>query len=190
MVSNFELHVRNGAPDTRDSFCHFASTQFDAYHAFTRKWVHSDFAASQLVLLYDDLQSDPSSGLARAVSWIDPATDPDPDRIAAAVAQVDGEQIERGRVTRLERTGVHAARRIEEFRHYRPDLFTALARMRLTRDAVSAVFEEVLGRTPEPRNMVNFQAMASTDALQRALMQSEEYARRMAAQTTADTPDA
>lgn len=182
VVSNFELHVRNGAPDTLTSFRNFASTQFDVYRAFMHKWVHSAFAAGQLLIDYDALQRDPTACLARAVAWLDPDTPADAARIAAAVAQVDGEQIERGKVKRLERTGVHAARRIEEFRHYRPELFAALARLALSRPEVITVFREVLGRDPVPQNMLTFQAYPSTGALRDALVGSEEYARRQQAQ--------
>lgn len=181
VVSNFELHVRNGGADTLENFQVFAGTQFDSYRAFSKKWVQSDFAAHQLVIEYDRLQGDPETTLARAASWFQPDRPPDSARIAEAIARVDGEQVERGRVTPLKGAGVHSARRIEDFRHYRPALFATLEAMRLTRPEVKTVFREVLGRDPSPENIVNFQASDSTEALRRDLLASQEYLDRQGA---------
>ncbi|QFT83279.1 hypothetical protein FIU89_21840 (plasmid) [Roseovarius sp. THAF27] len=186
VVSNFELHVRNGGADTLENFRVFAGTQFDSYRAFSEKWVQSDFAARQLVIEYDTLQSDPATTLARAVGWFQPDRDPDAARIDQAVARVDGERVERGRVTPLKGAGVHSARRIEDFRHYRPALFATLAAMRLTRPEVKAVFREELGRDPSPENLVNFQASASIDTLRRDLRASQEYIDRQGARDPDD----
>ncbi|UWR24421.1 hypothetical protein [Sulfitobacter sp. S190] len=178
VVSNFELHVRNGGADTPESFRNFASQQFDAYRAFTNKWITSDFAANQLQIEYDQLQGDPQNGLARAAEWLHPGVPIDPARIADAVARVDGERIERGRVTPLAGAGVHSARRIEDFRFYAAPLFATLENMRLSREEVTIVFRDVLDRDPVAANMLNFQAAASTDALRRDLMASDEYTAR------------
>ena len=154
-ISKFELAVRNGSrPDTRASFAGFASRTFGSYRGFLSKWVTSDFARDQMVLEYDDFLADPLAGLERAVRVFDPDRPIDAAAAAAAIASIDGEKIEKGKVQRLDRAGVHSARNVRAFRHFEPQLFRQIERMRLTREEVTEVFLSLLNREPAEANML------------------------------------
>lgn len=185
VVSNFEVFVRNGGEDTRTSFRRFASAEFDRYLDFKQKWVTSAFAQDQLVLDYGALLEDPKGELARAVAYFAPGDATDSDRIAEAVASVDGQKIEQRKVQPLRRSGVHAGRDVTKFRHYGPAIFAQLAELRLHRRTVIHVFREILGRRPAEANMLHFQTFESAKKLEDFLKRSDEYqavtARRRAA---------
>ena len=181
VVSNFELHVRNGAPDTDISFRAFASMEFGRYRGFMNKWVHSGFGQAQLLLNYADFVSDPATHLARALAWIAPGQPVDAARVAEAVARVDGERIERAQVQALQGVGVHKPRDVTAFRHYDAALFADLERLRLERSEVIDAFVNVLGREPAERNVLAFQCFDSRATLETHLRDSDEYRQRAAA---------
>lgn len=181
VVSNFELHVRNGAADTLESFRKFASTEFDRYQLFVQKWVSSPFGQTQLVIRYEDLLNDTEGCLAETVLYLCPGVELDRAKLRQALEKVDGERIEQGHVQRLNKVGVHPARRIEEFRHYRPALFEAMRNMTLSRAQVERAFSEILGRKPVAQNMIRLQAYPSVEALREMLKGSEEYTSKLGA---------
>jgi len=176
VVSNFELFVREGGPDTPEGFRSFASSEFGRYRRFVRKWVLSDFGQRQLVLNYADLLNDPAVELARMVGYFDPDHAVDEARIRTVIAEVDGEKVENRKVERLHKVGVHPSRDVTEFRHYSPTLFEQLGRMTLTREEVRGVFVSLLGRAPAEENMIGFQALPSIEALEECVLASARYA--------------
>lgn len=135
-VSEFELVVRAGGEDSRAAFLNHASHRFGAWLEFRRRWVDWGAAHGQLVLSYEQLTATPEDALARALAAIAPGHRITPAQITRALARVDGERIEYGRVTRLHGAGLHPPRDITAFRHYDPADFALLARLRLPRAAV------------------------------------------------------
>ena len=191
VVSNFELFIRTGGEDSAESFRRFASNQFTRYLDFMEKWVRSDFGQANMLLHYDDLTADPQTALARMIGLFAPVHMPDRDRINAVVAAVDGQRVERAKTTNLKGTGVHAARDVRAFRYYAPQLFDALANLRLRREDVIATFRRVLGRKPGEPNMLRLQCQADIATLEKTLRASPEFQQRQAAQGDASkgTPD-
>lgn len=184
VISNFELFVRNGGADTALSFRKFASGEFTRYQGFTERWVTSAFGRAQLGLNYSTFLSDPHTELDRAVAYIRPDLPVDADRIARAIADVDGEEVKQGRVKPLHKSGVHPERALSDFRHYTPALENELTSLKLSRRAVMEVFDQILGRPPAEANVLRFQSIESREALSANLMQSDEYRQRQA-----DAPD-
>lgn len=187
VVSNYELYLRGGHADTPASFRKFASQQFDSYLDFTRKWVTSDFMQGQIVLHYDALTGDPVAALAHVVQAMAPDQAPDMDRIRATVAAVDGQSVTRGKVQVLQGTGVTAARRVEDFRHYDAALFDLLDRLQLPRGTVLRLFRARMGRHPAEQTVLHLQAHASPAALDAMLCATPEYRNR--AETETVLPD-
>ncbi|MFP7675591.1 hypothetical protein ACG74X_19805 [Marivita sp. S0852] len=177
VVSNFELYLREGGIDDPDSFAGFASAQFTAYRAFQDKWVASGFARTQTVIPYEDLIRDPVTALSYALTTFTP-TQPDPERLRATIAQVDGEEVAHRRVQPRPGAGVHAPRDVTQFRHYDARLFDYLDKLRLTRQEVNEVFRRLLGRDASEANMLALQTTPSVAAVERMILGSSEYAAR------------
>lgn len=177
VVSNFELYLREGGSDDAISFARFASAQFSAYRAFQDKWVTSGFARTQTVIPYEALIRDPAAALACALARFG-TPDPDPARLRAAIAQVDGEAVVQRRITPRPRTGVHGPRDVTQFRHYDAHLFGYLDKLKLTRQEVNRLFRRHLGRDAAEANMLALQASPSLDTLERMILGSPEYAAR------------
>ncbi|WP_217639326.1 hypothetical protein [Salinihabitans flavidus] len=175
VVSNFELFVRNGNEDSVLSFRKFVSNQFSRYLDFVNKWVHSPFAQDQLVLNYGTFLDDPHGELQRTIRYFDPEAEPDTDRIAQAIAEVDGQKIEQKTVKALHKSGVHGDRDLRQFRHYSPALFDEIERLRLPRQTVIAAFRKHLGRAPSELNILRFQGYESKEAFEVFLQDSKEY---------------
>ena len=190
VVSNFELAVRNGREDSAESFRIFVSAEFSRYLGFTRRWVTSDFARAEGILrvLYEDLVTDPCGILAEAAAYLAPGHVPDVARIRAVVREVDAQRVADRRIETLARAGVHASRRVEEFRHYDPALFALIDRLRLPRDTVSATFRDLLGRLPAEANMLRFQTFDSAEALAAHIRGTPEFARQQTARTQTAQP--
>ncbi|MGJ8605878.1 MAG: hypothetical protein ACSHXH_17305 [Marivita sp.] len=177
VVSNFELYLREGGADDRVSFARFASAQFSAWRAFQDKWVTSDFARTQTVIPYEALIRDPTTALIYALSSFGD-TRPDPARLRAAIARVDGEEVAQRRITPRPGTGVHAPRDVTQFRHYDAHLFGYLDKLALTRQEVNRLFRRHLGRDAAEENMLALQVSPSLEQLEQMILGSPEYAAR------------
>lgn len=177
VVSNFELYLREGGSDDAASFARFASAQFTAYRGFQEKWVTSGFAQSQTVIPYEALISDPVTALIHALGSFGDS-DPDPDRLRAAIARVDGEEVAERRITPRPGTGVHAPRDVTQFRHYDAHLFGYLDKLTLTRQEVNRLFHRHLGRDAAEGNMLALQTSPSLEALEAMILGSPEYTSR------------
>lgn len=177
VVSNFELYLRDGGADTAASFARFASTQFSTYRAFQDKWVTSDFARGQTVIPYEALINQPAQALCYALSSFGDLR-PDPARLRAAIAAVDGEEVRERRITPRPASGIHAPRNVAQFRHYDAKLFACLDKLTLTRHEVNRLFRRHLGRDAAEANMLALQASPSLAALEHMILGSSEYAAR------------
>jgi hypothetical protein len=177
VVSNFELHLREGGQDDAASFARFASSQFTAWRAFQDKWVKSDFARTQTVIPYEALIRDPATALTYALTSFGESR-PDPARLRAAIASVDGEDVAERRITPRPGSGVHAPRDVTQFRHYDAHLFAYLDKLTLTRQEVNRLFRRHLGRDAAEGNMLALQASPSLEALERMILGSPEYTSR------------
>lgn len=177
VVSNFELYLREGGTDDMASFARFASAQFTAWRAFQDKWVTSDFASTQTVIPYEALIRDPMVALRYALGCFDD-TAPNPERLHAAIAQVDGEEVAHRRIRPRPGTGVHPPRDVTQFRHYDARLFGYLDKLRLTRQEVNEMFRRHLGRDASEANMLALQTTPSVEAVERMILGSSEYAAR------------
>jgi hypothetical protein len=177
VVSNFELYLREGGRDDAASFARFASAQFTAWRAFQDKWVTSDFAQTQTVIPYEALIRDPIAALAYALSSFGD-TNPDQDRLRAAIAQVDGEVVAERRITPRPGTGVHPPRDVTQFRHYDAHLFGYLDKLTLTRQEVNRLFRRHLGRDAAEVNMLALQTSPSLEKLEAMILGSPEYTSR------------
>lgn len=177
VVSNFELYLREGGRDDGPSFARFASAQFTPYRAFQDKWVCSDFARVQTVIAYEDLIHAPTQTLVRALASFGD-TDPDPNRLQGAVAQVDGEEVAHRRIRPRPGTGVHVPRDVTQFRHYDAQLFGYLDKLRLTRQEVNTTFHRHLGRDAAEENMLALQASPSLAHVEQMILGSSEYTTR------------
>lgn len=178
VVSNFELHVRNGNDDTAEEFRRFCSLEFGRYKAFLSKWVYSDFAREQLVLKYEEFLKEPTDSLLRVASYFEPELRANQERAAAAVSSIDAVTIEKKQVQTRKAAGVTKERNVTDFRYYSPALFSTLERLNLSRGDVVGLFRKHLGRDPAEKNMLALQAYESREALEEFVVNSEEFKRR------------
>lgn len=180
VVSNFELAVRDGYEDSAASFRVFVSAEFSRYLGFTRRWVHSDFARAEGILrvLYEDLVTDPCGVLSEAAAYLAPGHEPDTARIRAVVREVDAQRVADRKIETLARAGVHASRRVEDFRYHDPALFALIEGLRLPRGVVQDAFRSLLGREPAEDNMLRFQAFETRAALEDHIRATPEFLRR------------
>lgn len=175
VVSNFELYIRNGGEDSMRGFQRFASSEFDRYLSFQKKWVFSDFGKGQFLLDYDMLVSKPGETLARIVKFFAPESTPDPERIEWAVSVVAGEKVERRRIIPKPKAGVHARRDVREFRFHDQKLFETLENLSLRTTDVNTIFRKLLNRNANPDEMLELQAYESPEALEDFVRRSEEF---------------
>lgn len=175
VVSNFELFVRKGGEDSSLSFRKFASVSFGNYQNFIRKWVSSDFGKKQLVLNYADFLANPETHLKKIVQYFAPQVPVDENRVACAIASIDGEKIERKKVTKLKGAGIHKIRDVTEFRHFDKGVFNCLKNMKLSRAEVNKLYQKYLTRNAVEMNMLRLQGFASIEALENHITSSLEY---------------
>lgn len=189
VVSNFELFVRNGGEDSEISFRRFVSSEFGKYLGFVEKWVLSDFGHDQLILNYSTFLQDPHGEFQRVVTFFAPDVQPDADRIAQAIADVDGHKVEQKTDKQLPKSGVHGDRDLRQFRYWRPALFQQISALHLPRQVVIKAFQTYLGRAPAEENMLRLQGYASEETLEEFLQSSEEYRLKQTRQDTSRTDD-
>lgn len=124
IVSDFELHVRNGAPDTPAEFARFAEKGVQRFRRFHQKWVEAPIEP-RAVLWYEDLCADPVESFARAARIFGEG-EIDRERAADAFAALPfvtiadrHQKVEAG-------AGVRQKRDVRAFRYYDEDHFRAL----------------------------------------------------------------
>ena len=94
--------------------------------------------------------------------------------IEAAVTDVSGEKVERWKVQPLEKSGVHAGRAVEDFRHYDPARFALLARFALRRDQVIHNYRHFFGDTPSEDHILRLQTLPDPHTLRERLNRSDD----------------
>lgn len=176
IVSNWELYLlgKPASEDTPAKFFKFASGEYTGYQSFVKKWVESPFAKNQLVIHYDQITRWPLESLRAAAEWIAPDETPDDAALAAAVAGVNGEKVEKWKVQPLEKSGVHASRKIEDFRHYDPARFSLLARFALRREQVVHNYKHFFGEEPSEEHILRLQTLPDADTLRERLNRSDD----------------
>lgn len=176
IVSNWELFLlgKTQTEDTAENFFKFASGEYTGYQRFVQKWVTSDFAKKHLIIHYEQITSYPQESLRAAAQWIAPDETPDDAAIAAAVTSVNGEKVEKWKVQPLEKSGVHASRSVEDFRHYDPTLFSLLERFTLRRDQVIHNYRHFFGEMPSEAHILRLQTLPDADTLRERLNRSDD----------------
>jgi hypothetical protein len=124
LVSEFELHVRNGQPDTAEEFRAFAEHRVDRFRRFHEKWVEAP-VEPRVVIWYEALCADPVDTFASAARLF-VEEDIDRERAAAVFADLPHVTVADQRVRVEAATGVRPQRDVSTFRFYDRALFEAL----------------------------------------------------------------
>lgn len=138
-LSNFELYVLNGSPDTVESLKFFLSAQFGLWQNFVKKWVDSPFAKSQIIVEYSKFMDSPVDMLAKVISKFDPENEVDLERVKKIVTNIQGHEVKNKEVVVTESQGVKSMRKIEDHRFYNEQLFETVKKLKLSRDVVFKV---------------------------------------------------
>lgn len=175
VVSNFELFVCNGEIDSEFSFRKFASMEWTKYQNFLEKWVTSPFGKRQFVLAYEEFTANPVSRMQEVIKLFVPDRPVDETRLHEITGQIvritttnDGKRLPLNK-------GISNYRNPIDFRYYSQELFEVLERLKLGRNEVEIVFQRLLNRKPAENNMLNLQCIPSIEALEKMLLNSDEY---------------
>jgi hypothetical protein len=125
VVSDFELYLRNGHPDTQESFIGFAKYKVEYYRRFTSKWLADD-KLEKLIIKYEDLIENGPTWLNLAVKMLAPRSEVDQSRIEFAIREVPWQEVTKTSEIWHERSGLSFHRKVEDFRHYDAGLFEEL----------------------------------------------------------------
>jgi len=125
LVSEFELHVANGNPDTAEEFEGFATHRVDRFRKFFAKWVEAPIER-RVVIWYEDLCNDAVDTFARAAALFG-ETSIDRPRAVQAFASLPQVTVADGRVNVVTGTGIREGRDVTAFRFYDRGMFEALA---------------------------------------------------------------
>jgi hypothetical protein len=124
VISNFELAVRNGRPDTRASFEGFVKREFEKYNAFFDKWVNSKIAEERLVVFYEDLTNEVVETLSKVIVFLAPEHSIAYAKLRSIVERVDAVTVKKKEVLVQKAVGVRQFRNVEDFRHYDKDFLS------------------------------------------------------------------
>ena len=125
LVSEFELHITNGNPDTADEFARFAEGRADRYRRFHGRWVSPPMERRH-VLWYEDLCRAPVESFAAAAALF--GTDAiDPVRAASAFSALPQMTVTDRTVNVVTGKGIREGRDVTAFRFYDGRLFESLA---------------------------------------------------------------
>lgn len=173
VLTLFQHAVASGSADTPEAFRDTASQSFDAYLAFKRDWITSDFARSgQILHLHlHDLTDAPALSLSLAVRHVAPDHISDQTIIEQTISDILGERSSDTRSA----SGQDRDANLRAFRHYDKNLFNAISRMTLRRSDVLQCYDMVLGHPPFDKNIIHLQQFTSRDELMDHLKQSDEY---------------
>lgn len=129
VVSEFELHVRAGEPNTKEHFMVFASMHHVGYRSFTKKWIDNEKAPEErLVLLYEDLTGENKAlKFSEAIAFFAPGHAVETDRLSHVLQTVTKNQVDNGVTAYIRGAGVTAPRDVTAFRFYDREFFRELA---------------------------------------------------------------
>jgi hypothetical protein len=131
VVSAFEVYVRSGRPDTKDSFYFFSMDNAERYKAFLNKWViDPDAPSDRLIVPYEILTSrDNIECLKDVISFFEPDKPADACRLDVVSKTMEKVTVESGRRRIYRDFGIRNSRRLEDFRFFEEGLFEELANM-------------------------------------------------------------
>lgn len=118
LVSNYELHVKNGNLDSAESWRAFATRTLKGFKGFRAKWVVPAMA-NRLTLDYETLTGDPLGSLRRVLDFMGLPDEPQ-DALARAVAEAPAREGGQGE------PGVRVTRDVTGFRWYDAAFFAEL----------------------------------------------------------------
>ncbi|MDI6910881.1 sulfotransferase domain-containing protein [Nocardioides sp.] len=121
VVSDFELFVLSGKPDTATAFRKFATTKAGMWGEFVAKWVDTDFSGERLVIHYEDLTRDPVTWLGRAVTFSGGSVDR--HVLEEVVRSEQAQAVTSAGEVWTANAGVVNTRRVQDFRFYDPAVF-------------------------------------------------------------------
>lgn len=127
IVSDFELHILNGAPNTEAEFRDFADSRIELFQRFLAKWV-DDAPDDALIIPYETLIQYPFQTLSEAIQFLQPSVEVDETKARQVIATIQKEEVRNGEIIRTPEHGVSEARRVEDFRFFHPEYFANLAR--------------------------------------------------------------
>lgn len=129
VVSDFELHVLDGNPDTHEEFLRFARIRAGAYVGFGRKWImQGQKRSGWLTLWYENIIRSPLETFATAVYHLAPGHNVDFERLSECIRGASKLRVEHGRMEMEECHGVRSTRQLSAFRYYDPVQFPELER--------------------------------------------------------------
>jgi len=164
-LSNFELHIRNGFPDTAESLKHFLSAQFGVWQSFVEKWVTSPFGQDQLIVEYSQFMASPMETLSKVVQYFDPQNDVDVERLQQIVNTIPGIAVKDKEVVVTAGQGVKDTRRIEDHRFFDEKLFATVNDLNLTRELIYKVALAEGVALPNEDMILYLQSKASAKAV-------------------------
>ncbi len=164
VVSLFEDRVARGAEDSAAAFRQFASEEFSRYDSFRALWAQPDLASVQITLEAAELRSYPKEWLQWVLGRIAPDKTPTPAKLARALAAAEVWLASK------------ADPDLTQFRHYDADLFRRLANLKLRRDVVQRVLQELQIKTAGATDILRLQTLETPHALRQQLAQPKPFA--------------
>ena len=122
-VSDFELHLRDGHPDTAREFETFALHRAHRWGKFVSKWVDGSDGLERLIVRYEHLTEDPLGTMASVIQFFSPDVAVDRGKLTHTITTIPAIQITKIDEQWIENAGVQSPRRVEDFRFYDFDLF-------------------------------------------------------------------
>ncbi len=163
VVMRYKAFVAKGGDDSPEGFRRFASEDFARYEAFETRWIASDFAQNQILVDAVELRANTRAWLLWALGRVAPATAVSDEALARALDCAADWQ----KKTQLPD--------LASFRHYDPALFNLIAGIKLRRDVVVQLFQELMGRPIDENSILLFQQVATREALERNLRNTKEF---------------
>ena len=164
VVLQFDDRVARGAEDSAAAFHQFASEEFSRYDSFRTLWAQPDLAPVQIAVEAAEMRSYPKEWLLWVLGRIAPGNTPTPAKLARVMKAAE----------------VWLATNVDpdltQFRHYDADLFRHLANLRLRRDVVLRVLQEMQIKTTDAADILRLQTLETPQALRQQLAQPQPFA--------------
>ncbi|MEO5615003.1 MAG: sulfotransferase family 2 domain-containing protein [Cypionkella sp.] len=163
VVLLFEDRVARGAEDSAAAFYQFASEEFGRYDRFRALWQQPDLAKAQINIEAAELRSHPKEWLIWVLERITPGKAPTPAKLTRAIRAME---------IWLE---TRVAPDLTQFRHYDVDLFRRLANLRLRRDVVQHVLQEMQIKGSGAEDVLRLQTLETPHALRLQLASPKPF---------------
>ena len=126
IISNFELHLTTGTPDTAEEFERFATAWAHEWGLFVAKWVDADLGVERHILRYEDLTANPVERMAEVVRFFSPNAIVDRGRLTELITGENHQSVDKTGERWVFKAGVREQRQPEAFRYYTPGLFAEI----------------------------------------------------------------